>query len=223
MKLSVYTPTGRTSGSVTLPKELFGAEVNEALVTQAIKVYLANKRQKGKKVKSRGEIHSSKRKIYRQKGTGRARHGAKSAPLFVGGGVTHGPTGKENYRLKLTRAMRKKALASSLTLKLKAKEIVVVNKLETLKPKTKLMKEALGKVLKKLKLEKVKKVSLILPEPLKSVIRGAGNLPNVNLLNASQLNTYQVANGGALVILKPSLEVMKQTFIESKEKEDGKK
>src|SRR5579884_516617 len=83
--------TGKSAGNITLPKEIFGAKVNPQLMSQAVRVYLANQRQGNAATKTRGEINMTTAKWYRQKGTGRARHGAKSAPIFVKGGVAHGP------------------------------------------------------------------------------------------------------------------------------------
>src|SRR3972149_950729 len=100
LKLSVYNMAGKSVETLILPKEIFGAEINTHLMTQAVRVYLANQRRGTVKTKSRGEVNISTRKIYRQKGTGRARHGAASAPIFVGGGVAFGPKPRD-YSLKL--------------------------------------------------------------------------------------------------------------------------
>ena len=142
LKISVYSTAGKVLESMTLPKEVFDAKINNNLMTQAVRVYMANQRRGTVKTKTRGEVKISTRKIYRQKGTGRARHGAKSAPIFVGGGVAFGPR-QRDYSLKLNQKSRKAALFSALSSKLKDGEIKIVTGLEKLEPKTKKMADVL--------------------------------------------------------------------------------
>src|SRR5664280_2511271 len=96
LKLSVFNTSGKVLESISLPKEIFGVDINKQIMTQAVRVYLANQRRGTVKTKSRGEVKISTRKIYRQKGTGRARHGAASAPIFVGGGIAFGPRPRDS-------------------------------------------------------------------------------------------------------------------------------
>ena len=112
VSVPMYDNKGAKSGTFALPKEIFGAKVNDDLMAQAVRVYLANQRQGNAHTKSRGEINLTTGKWYRQKGTGRARHGAKSAPIFVGGGVAHGPR-KKDYTLSLSKNMKKAAVKSA--------------------------------------------------------------------------------------------------------------
>lgn len=206
-KIDVYNTKSEKSGKITLPKEIFAAPVNEQLMAQAVRVYLANQRKARAKTKTRGEIKGSTRKIYRQKGTGRARHGDRYAPIFVGGGIAHGPRGVENWQLKMSKKMRRQALFSALTSKLKEKQVTVVEGLEKIKPKTKEMAKVLDN------LTDGKKVLLVLPEVLENIIRAARNIKGVELAQAKQLNPYQVLNGGQLIFLKPSVKVLKETFL----------
>lgn len=208
-KVDVYTLKGnKSSQKIDLPKEIFAAKINSQLMAQAVRVYLANQRKARAKVKTRGEVSGSRRKIWRQKGTGRARHGDRYAPIFVGGGVAHGPTGQESYKLKMSKKMKKKALFSALTSKFGEKEVFVLGGLKKIEPKTKEM----AKIIKNLKLSPFK-VSLILPEVLENVIRAGRNIPDLKLMQANQLNTYEVLNGGKLIFMKESLEVIKKTFL----------
>ncbi len=207
-KADLYTITGRKSGRINLPKEIFAAPVNEQLMAQAVRVYLANQRKAKAKTKTRAEIRGSRRKIWRQKGTGRARHGDRYAPIFVGGGRAHGPTGKENYKLKMSKAMKKKALFSALTSKLKEKEVVAIKGLAKIEPKTKEM----AKTMAGLPLKEKKKVLLVLPSVLENVIRAGRNLARVELAQANQLNTYQVLSHDQLVLMEESIEKLKETF-----------
>lgn len=210
-KADSHTLTGRKSSQLNLPKEIFGAPINNQLMAQAVKVYLANQRKARAKTKTRGEISGSRRKIWRQKGTGRARHGDRYAPIFVGGGRAHGPTGEQNYQLKMSRAMKRKALFSALTSRLKDKEVVFVKGLVVkTEPKTKEM----AKIIDNLKLKKKdKKILLVLPGILTNVIRAARNLANVELAQANQLNTYQVLNCDQLIFMEESIDKLKETFL----------
>lgn len=209
-KVNVLAISGKKVGTIELPKEIFGTEVNKDLIAQAVRVYLANQRKARPKTKRRSEVVGSRRKIWRQKGTGRARHGDRYAPIFVGGGVAHGPTGRENWKLKLSKKMRRKALFSALTTKLKEGEIIVVTGLEKVEPKTKKMAEILEKLAQK------RKLTIILPGKIENVIRAAGNIERVNLVQASLLNTYEALNGGTLIFMKDSIEKLKETFLEEK-------
>jgi len=149
MRVNVYTISGKKSGTTTLPKEIFGKEVSEKLLAQAVRVYLANKRQAPAKTKSRGEIKTSKRKIWRQKGTGRARHGSRNAPIFVKGGVAHGPRGNQNFSLKMPKKMKRAALLGALTNKADDKKIFVIEDFTKIKPKTKEAQKLIDVLLKK--------------------------------------------------------------------------
>lgn len=208
-KIDLYTLTGKKSGQLDLPKEIFTAPINKQLMTQAVRVYLSNQRKAGAKTKTRGEIRGSTKKIWQQKGTGRARHGDRYAPIFVGGGRAHGPTGEENYKLRMSKPMKRKALFSALTSKLKDKEIVAVKGLAKIEPKTKEM----AKVIDSLKLNKKdKKILLVLPRILKNVLRAVGNIAEVESVQANQMNTYQILNCNQIIFMEKSIDRLKETF-----------
>ena len=223
LKIDLYTINSTKSGQIELPKEIFGAKINQPLMAQAVRVYLSNQRQASARVQTRSEVNRTKAKWFRQKGTGRARHGARSAPIFVGGGKAHGPTGEQNYCLKMSKAMKKKALFSALSAKLKDKEIIIVKGMEKVEPKTKKMSEILENLAKNWKLEisipKESrgagnwKLTLVLPQKLDNVTRAARNIPKVNLIQAALLNTYEVLNGGKLIFMRESIDKLKQTFL----------
>ena len=122
----LYSTEGTKSGEIDVPSEIFDVTASDKLLAQYVRVYLANQRQGTNKVKTRSEVKGSTRKIYRQKGTGRARHGAKTAPIFVGGGVAHGPR-LRSFKLKLNKKQRRKALYYSLTLMKKSGDIIRVS------------------------------------------------------------------------------------------------
>jgi large subunit ribosomal protein L4 len=214
LKVDLYDLEGKKSGQVELPKEIFGAKINKTLMAQAVRVYLSNQRRSLAKAKTRGEVDLTKAKWFRQKGTGHARHGAKSAPIFVGGGKAHGPTGEQNYSLKMSKKMKKKALFSALSAKLKEGKILVVKDLSKIEPKTKEMLKIMKNLKLKTKNDKEKlKILLILPESIDNVLRASRNIPGVNLTPVSLLNTYEVLNGGNLVFMKETIDKLKQIWI----------
>jgi large subunit ribosomal protein L4 len=182
---------------------VFGVKVEKKLLAQAVRVFLANQRRAQAKAKSRGEVARSTRKIYRQKGTGRARHGSLGAPIFVGGGVAHGPTGKQNYHLKMSRPLRRLALRMALSHKLATNELWLVAGLNRVKGKTK----EIERLLKSLKI--TGKASLILPKKEKKTVRAGRNLPSLSLLPVDQLTAYAILNSGKLILARESLERLK--------------
>ena len=214
MKVDVYSTNGRKLSKITLSKEIFGVEPNKVLMAQAVRVYLANQRKAKAKTKGRSEVRGSGKKIWRQKGTGRARHGDRKAPIFIKGGIAHGPTGKENFKLKMSKKMKRRALFSALSNKFKSKEIIVINGLDKVKPKTK----EIVKIIKGLKLGTKNKITFVLPSVIDNVIRAGRNISNVNFLQARLLNTYKILNGGFLVFMKPSVKAIEETFLRRKKR-----
>lgn len=209
-KIDLLTIKGEKAGKINLPPQIFAAEVNPQLMAQAVRVYLANQHKAHPKTKTRAEVNRTKAKWYRQKGTGRARHGSRSAPIFVGGGVAHGPTGRENHKLRMPEKMRRAALFSALTSKFKEGDILVVKGLEKIEPKTKKMAEALEKL--KVKSQK-SKVMLVLPHILENISRAARNIKNLSFIQATCLNTYKVLNSGKIIFTPASVDKLKETFL----------
>lgn len=212
LRLSVYDLRGKALEKITLPKEIFEAKINGTLMAQAVRVYLANQRRGTLKTKSRGEVNISTRKIYRQKGTGRARHGAASAPIFVGGGIAFGPKPRD-FSLKLSQNMRRAALFSALSSKLKSGEIKVVVGLEKVEPKTKKMVD----VIKHLELNgKNQQVLLVTPKTeVQNVVKAARNIEGVSILPVNLLNTYQILANNKILFMKNSLDNLKEVFLRS--------
>lgn len=208
-QVDVYSLKGTKKGKISLPSSLFAAKINKALMAQAVRVYLSRKRRALAKTKTRSEVVRTRAKAWRQKGTGRARHGARSAPIFVGGGVAHGPRGNQNYKLRLSKKMRRLALASALTSKLKEKEILVVDGLEEIAPKTREMVQ----VLVALGLEKRAKKLLVLGEDGKNILLASRNIKDVTLVPASSLSTYQVLKAGKVIFVKNAIKTLEKTFV----------
>lgn len=199
MKVNVYSIKGVKVDTINLPKQ-FSQKENTKLLAQAIHVYQARAHPGLSKVKTRGEVALTTQKAYRQKGTGRARHGAKSAPIFVGGGVAHGPTGLKR-QLSLTKNLRRSALASALSLKAKNDEIVVVSGISKLK-KTKEAATLLQKIAKATKSKKDKKFTFVLSGSSLEAKLALRNLGNAAFVRFDELNAYTVYFGGTLLIDK---------------------
>lgn len=206
--VAVVNTQGQKVGKATLPGELFGAKVNKQLLAQAVRVYLANQREGSANTKTRGEVEGSTRKIYRQKGTGRARHGAIRAPIFVGGGIVFGPKPR-NYRLSFPKKMKRLALASALTSQFRQGNVIVVDGLETLEPKTKVMASALGLI------GVTKGSLLVLSRNADRVIQGVRNLDTIDMLPAQNLHPYTVLSHRKLIFMKDAVPILKETFVRS--------
>lgn len=194
----VYSLAGRASGNIALPKEIFGIEVNQKLLAQAIRVYTANQKTFTAKTKTRGEVQGSTAKIYRQKGTGRARHGSIRAPIFVGGGIVFGPKPRK-VRLDLPKKMRNKALIYALSAKAKDKEIFGISGIEKASGKTKEIANLVEKL-------KVKSALFITADKLDNVVRGVRNIPGISVLPSNQLNAYEILKYKSLIITKDVIE-----------------
>lgn len=209
MKAQIYNIKAEKVGEATLPKAVFEAKVSEQLIAQAIRVYLANQRSSYAKAKTRSDVAGTRQKVWAQKGTGRARHGNRTAPIFVGGGVALGPDGNQNYKLNMPKKMKTIALNSILTKFAQDKKIIVIDSFEELTPKT---KEGI-KLITGLKasdevLSKSSKVGIITPKTLTSVRRAFGNLPKINLLSLKSLNVYDLSNQNFLVFDQESLDTL---------------
>lgn len=197
LSVPVLGTVGKPTGKITLPKELFAAKVNEPLMAQAVRVYLANQRQGSAATKTRGMVEGSTRKIYRQKGTGRARHGSIRAPIFIGGGIVFGPKPRD-YRLDLPEKMKRAALASALTRALQEGKMIVVSGLGGV-AKTKIMVKTLGDV------GATGSTLLIISKDARGVIRAARNIATVDILPVQNLHAYGVLSHQKLVFMKEAL------------------
>jgi len=207
MKTTVYNQEGKEVGQTLLPKEIFDVKMHPDLIHQVVVSQMANRRQVIAHAKNRGEVRGGGRKPWRQKGTGRARHGSIRSPLWKGGGVTFGPTKERVFKKEIPKKMKRKALFMVLSEKAKNNLLIVIEKLETEKAKTKLMAE----ILKKLPLQG--KSSLIaLPKMDKNLILAMKNIPNIETIQAKDLNCLDLLSFKYLLMPKESIKVIKETF-----------
>lgn len=209
VSVDIYDQLGKVVGNMDLPQEIFGVKVNTVLVAQAVRVYLANQRAGSASTKTRGEVQGSTRKIYRQKGTGRARHGGVRAPIFVHGGIAHGPKPRD-FSLKLSQQMKRAALFSTLSAKIKSGDILVVTGVETIAPKTQNMAKLFTALSEK---RKNRKVLFVLDSKHDNVIRAVRNLEGVTYEFARQLHAYEVLNSNKIVFMKGAIEEVEKTFL----------
>lgn len=193
LKLDVLTAEGKTNGSVELPAEIFDAEVSIALMHQVVNAQLAAARQGTHSTKTRGEVRGGGRKPFRQKGTGRARQGSIRAPHYTGGGVVHGPKPRD-YSQRTPKKMIKAALFGALSDRARNERIHVIEDLVAGQtPSTKSAKAFIERLTDR------KTVLLVVGREDLNARRSANNLPNVHILDAGQLNTYDVLNADDVV------------------------
>ncbi|HHX31930.1 MAG TPA: 50S ribosomal protein L4 [Bacteroidales bacterium] len=207
MELAVYNIKGEvTDKKVTLDDSIFGIEPNEHVIWLDVKQYLANQRQGTHKTKERNEITGSTRKLIRQKGGGGARRGDIKSPLLVGGGRAFGPRPRD-YGFKLNKKTKVLARKSALALKAKNSAIVIVEDFDFDTPKTK----GLVELTKNLQLTD-KKLLFVLPGQNKNVYLSARNLDRVNVVTASDINTYKIMDCTGLVITESSIAAINNHF-----------
>ncbi len=203
MELAILNQQGQETGRMaTLNDEVFAITPNEHAVYLDVKQYLANRRQGTHKSKERSEVSGSTRKLHKQKGGGGSRIGDINSPVLVGGGRVFGPRPRD-YRFKLNRKLKELARKSALTIKAQANEIIVVEDLKFASAKT---KEYVN-FAKNLKVDG-KKVLLVLADKNNDVYLSMRNVPDANLLTASDINTYAVLNNKALILTESSLAVI---------------
>jgi large subunit ribosomal protein L4 len=207
---NLYDRTGATVGSVDLSEVLFAAPVNEAVLHQAVVAQLAGRHLGTHDTKTRGEVRGGGKKPYRQKGTGRARQGTRSAPHFRGGGVVFGPHPR-SYDQKLPKKMRRLALRSALTAKLGDDAIRVIDTFGmAAEPRTKVFAgilQALGAGD-----GHERRVLVVAPAKDEMLLRSAANLPSVSVILADSLNVVDLLNADSILIEQPALARMDEVY-----------
>lgn len=198
LTMNVYGVSGDVKKTIDLPKEIFGVEVNPSLLSQYVRVYLINQRQGTVSTKTRSEVIGSTRKIYKQKGTGKARHGDIKAPIFVGGGVVGGPKPKK-YEANISKKQKMLAMVSALTLSVQNKAIIGMAD-EFLKEKLKT--KNIVQFIKKVGITE-KKVLLVLNKVEKNnLVLASRNIAKLKIIDAQSLNPYTILNGGKLIFIE---------------------
>lgn len=197
--VSLFSIDGKTTGQIDLNVEHFGVKPNPALVHEAVVAQEANARHSIAHTKTKGEVRGGGKKPWKQKGTGRARHGSRRSPIWVGGGITFGPRNDRNFSVKINRKARKKALFMVLSDKLAHENLIAVESFPADSAKTK----AFVSMLKNLP---VKRTALyVIPSSRPELVRAVRNLDNVFVVTANSLNVVEVLKFGTVVFEKDAI------------------
>lgn len=204
-KVDIINVSGQVVGELELNEHIFGVEVNEVVLHEAVKNYLANQRQGTQSAKTRAEVRGGGRKPFRQKGTGNARQGTIRAPHFVGGGVVFAPKPRD-YSYKLPKQVKRVAMMSALSAKVANNELIVLDELNLDTAKTKEMVKVLASI------KAAKKAMFVLPEVNKNVVLSARNLKGIRTDLVSTMNVYQILNHSTLVATKQAIEKIQEVY-----------
>ncbi|MBD3425314.1 MAG: 50S ribosomal protein L4 [Candidatus Latescibacteria bacterium] len=202
----VYDFKGGAAGEVALPAGLFECEVNRDVLYEVVRAYLANQRSGTASVKGRSDVNFSKKKPYRQKGTGRARAGARSSPIWRKGGVAFGPRPRD-YRINVPRKMKRKALKSALSDKGYENSVVVVKNLGMEEPRTRVFTE----FLKSAELEG-RKILLAVDKYDENIYKSVRNIPGIKYILGRNLNAYDILNAEVLMLTDQTVTSLEEVF-----------
>ncbi len=203
-KVALYDMSGAQIGEIELSDSVFGIEPNQAVLYEFVKMQLANKRAGTAATKTRAQVRGGGRKPWRQKGTGRARAGSNSSPVWVGGGTVFGPHPRD-YSYRLPKKVRRLAMKSALSSKVLDNHIIVVDQLAFAEPKTKAMVETL-------KALNVEKKALVVTAEDNNVTKSARNIPGIKPLGADFINVYDLLNYDTLVITRDAVARVEEVF-----------
>ena len=204
-KTALYNMEGAAIGEIELSDAIFAAPINEAAMHLVVRSFLAAQRQGTQSAKTRSEVRGGGRKIYRQKGTGNARHHGNRAPQFRHGGVVFAPKPRDYY-IAVPKKVRRLAFKSAMTAKLNAGDIIVVDEIALKEGKTKLM----AQVLKNLKAER--KALGVLPERDENVVRATANLAEASTTYVNTLNVYDILNAGKVILTKAATQSVEEVY-----------
>ena len=200
IELKVLSQTGKEVSTITLDKEVFGVEVNEQVMFDAVMTYLANRRQATAKTKKRHEVSGGGKKPFRQKGTGRARAGSSRSPIWVGGGTVFGPDGNQNFKIKQNKKEHKLALKSALTKQVN--NLVVLDNL-IVEGKTK-------EVVDVLKALNIANNKVLLVSEDEKVLQGTRNLNNVLVVSKNNISVYDLLNSETLIMVEADVKELEE-------------
>ncbi len=209
---TIYSQKGASTGTIALPESVFGLKWNNALVHQVVTGMLSNKRAGTAHTKDRGEVSGGGKKPWKQKGTGRARHGSSRSPIWVGGGTTHGPRSEKDYSKKINKKMAAKALFTILSKKYADGKVLFVDALAIAAPKTKdaaVIMTSFAKVsgFERVASEKKTAALIALPEKSETLSKSFANLPGATVVTATELSALSAFNANHLIIVDPKSAV----------------
>ena len=202
--VSVLNMEGKEVGSMELNDAVFGVEINEHLVHQAVVLQLANNRQGTQKAKTRSEVSGGGRKPWRQKGTGHARQGSTRAPQWTGGGVVFAPTPRD-YSFKLNKKERRAALKSALTSRVEEKKFIVVDEINFDEIKTKKFQDVLNNL-------SVSKALVVLEDGNKNAELSARNIADVKTAKTNTINVYDILKYNTVIATKAAVQAIEEVY-----------
>ena len=205
MKSKLYDMTAKEIGEIELPENVFDVAYNEPLIHEVVVAYNANQRQGTKSALTRSEVRGHAKKPYRQKHTGRARHGSTKSPEYKGGGVVFAPKPRD-FEKKLNKQVKRIAFASALSAKLAQNEIIFIDEFKLDAPKTK----EVQKFLDAFKLDK--KVVVVTDTPNSDAVRASNNMQNVKIQIAELLSTYDVVANKVVVLTKNAVKTLEEAY-----------
>lgn len=213
MKYPVYNQQGEKVEEISLPDNVFDVKMNLDLLNQAVRIYRNNRRQGTAHAKTRADVSGGGRKPWRQKGTGRARHSSIRSPIWIGGGVTFGPTKQKVYSRKLPKKMKRLALLMALSEKARANSILILDKIDFEQAKTKLMAQTIDNLRKKVKAFEKGSILLALDKKDDKIVRASRNIPKIKTMEARELNSLDLLSYKYLVMPKATIKKIKETFL----------
>lgn len=205
-KTDVYDMNGKVVDTITLSDGIFAVEVNKTAMHSAVVTHLSNARQGTQSAKTRAEVRGGKARPWRQKGTGRARHGGTVQPQWTGGGVAFAPKPR-SYRKYLTKKMKRLALKSALTTKVAEGSLIVLDKLEFDVIKTKKAVEVFGNI------NASASTLVVMPESNKNVIKSTDNIPGIKTTVVNSLNVYDILKYDKLVITREAVAKVEEVYV----------
>lgn len=206
MKTKVYNLAGSEAGEIELPERIFNVPINEDLVHQVVVAQMANSREVIADTKDRGEVSGGGKKPWKQKGTGRARHGSSRSPIWKGGGVTFGPTTERNFTKRINKKMKAKALFMVLSEKFREEKILVLDDVKMEKPSTKDMMKSLDKLSIK------SKTLLALGARDENLLKSLGNIKKVSVIASDSINVIDLLKNDMFVVNKEGLRKIEETY-----------
>lgn len=212
LELAVYNQEGKEIEKIELPKEIFGLEINQSLVKQATEAQLSQSRIHYAHAKDRSEVRGGGKKPWRQKGTGRARHGSIRSPIWKGGGVTFGPRKEKNFAKKINKQMKRQALFMVLSGKARDNEIIVLDDLKLEQPKTKIMAQIIRSIQTGVKKELSKGTLMITSQKDGNIILATRNIPKIDTIGANSLNVVDLLSYKYLLMPKGAIEIIQKTY-----------
>lgn len=213
LKAKVYNQNAEAVGEMNLSAKVFGVKTNPALIHQAVVTQMANERKVIAHTKDRSEVRGGGRKPWKQKGTGRARHGSNRSPIWIGGGVTFGPRNDRNFKMRINKKMKQQAILMALSDKVASEHLTILDKLEMPEFKTKIFNSLVEKLEKKaIKSEKKRSLLIIVDKADEKLSFSARNLSGLELANSVNINLVDLLKYRDLVLTKAVVEKLEERY-----------